>query len=390
MSSPPQESPEEALWTSDYVKVLAIMHLYFVGFFSLLTTLPLYVKEYPDWQIGLVVGSAGMAGMVARPLAGVWVDLHGRRPLLLLGAAATTLSLAAYIVTDAPFLLMPLRIVHGVAMALFTTAGLTLVTDVTPPSRRGQAMGYFSMVNNAAQVYAPWTGWAITQAWGFQPYFIVAASVTTASLLIGTTIGDRPLQSHPAGPPSFRMPVSRSALLPSLTFFSLTIAWGSMQAFLPLLAEERDLGSPGLFFFLYGLTMVLTRPLAGNLADRWGRGGVILPGLLVGGAAMLLLAGAHTPGVFLAVAPLFAVGFAASHTGLLAFTADRAGPAERGMAMATFTLAWDLGSATGSIALGPVANALGYGAVFALVGAGTWTGAAAFQRAGGAPAPVRR
>jgi MFS family permease len=62
------------------------------------------------------------------------------------------------------------------------------------------------------------------------------------------------------------------------------------------------------------------------------------------------------------------------HTGLLALTVDRSTAKERGVAMATFALTWDIGATAGPIVLGIVAGASSYATVFmiaaVLIGAG--------------------
>jgi predicted MFS family arabinose efflux permease len=80
---------------------------------------------------------------------------------------------------------------------------------------------------------------------------------------------------------------------------------------------------------------------------------------------MLLLALAPGPPAFYASAIVFGLGFGLGHTGLTILTVDRAAPAERGAAMATFSLAWDAGT-LGAFALGFVADAISLQALFAV------------------------
>lgn len=43
-----------------------------------------------------------------------------------------------------------LRVVHGLAFGMVTVAGNTIVIDITPSSRRGEAVGYYGLMNNTA------------------------------------------------------------------------------------------------------------------------------------------------------------------------------------------------------------------------------------------------
>ncbi|MGQ9571735.1 MAG: MFS transporter [Dehalococcoidia bacterium] len=357
------------LWTADFVIILACMHLSFASFFSTYTTLPLYLQDAAKWQIGLVVGSLGLAGMFMRPLAGLWTDRYGRRRFMVIGAGAATVSMAAYAFSDDPYLLLPLRMVNGVGLVLFVTAALAVAADIVPADRRGVAFGYLAMMNSLPQVYAPWLGLTIARSWGFTPYFLTAAVVTGLAFLLSGRIGGGRGKATAMEGLSVTALVSRSTLLPASLFLSLTVAFGAIQAFLPLMVEDRELGNPGLFFVLHGLVVVPVRPLVGVVADRYGRARVFVPGLVIGGLAMLLLAAAFIQGMMLAAAVLFGLGFAAAHTALLALTVDRAGSEQRGVAMSTFGLAWDVGSGVGAVAFGLMAGFVSYGTVFGVAGA---------------------
>jgi MFS family permease len=381
-------SRQESLWTADFRLILACTHLAFAGVSSTYTTLPLYLTDANKWQIGLVVGSMGIAGMFMRPLAGVWADRYGRKRFMVIGSAVAALSLAACALSSDPYLLLPLRIVNGMGLVLFVTAAFTTVADIVPSDRRGVAFGYLAMMNSLPQVYAPWLGLTIAKTWGFTPYFLTAAVVSGLPFFLSSRIGGGRGGARAAEGFSAAALVSRSTLLPASLFLSLTVAFGAIQAFLPLMAEKRDLGNPGLFFVLYGVVVVPLRPVVGALADRYSRAVVFVPGLIVGGLAMLLLAAASTQGLMLVAAMLFGVGFAGAHTALLALTVDRAGSERRGVAMSTFGLAWDTGSGLGALTFGLMAGFVSYGVVFSVAGALPLAAGMLFVAGTGLPRPA--
>jgi MFS family permease len=366
--------PRERLWTLPYVLVLFSAHFQFTAFFMVNLTLPLYLENARDWEIGIVVGAMGAIAIVLRPFSGRWADREGRRPLLLLGAATVVAAFAAYAVTDEVIPLIGVRILHGAGMTVYTTASLTLVADLAPSKRRGEAVGFLNMGNNLTQVYAPILAFAIATQWGFTPLFAIAVGSAVVSLVVAQAVHDpipRRKKADRRGalsPPPPGALICRSALPPSAVFLPVTITMASIWAFLPLFARDRDLGDPGLFFTLFGLTLVLVRPLAGLGSDRWGRAPVIVPGLALSALAMAFLSMAQGQAAFLGVAVLFGVAFAMGHTGLLALTVDRSTVEERGVAMATFALTWDVGATAGPIVLGVVAAASSYATVF-MIGA---------------------
>ncbi|HWQ28885.1 MAG TPA: MFS transporter [Dehalococcoidia bacterium] len=371
-----------ALWTRDYTLTLAAMHLYFLSFYGLFAALPLYLEDWSDAAIGLNVGAMSFAAVVARPFAGVVIDQTGRRRSMLWGAAITAVGVLALAATDNPYALLPARLLHGAAIAFFTTATLALVTDVVPPDRRGQGVAYFGVLNNSVAAYAPFLGLAVAEGAGFGVLVAGLAATTLVSFVLTLPIHEPQAgEGHPDDEPT-RL-VSRRALPSAAAFLGVTVAFGATQAFGALFAEDRDLGNAGAFFALNGIMQTLGRFPAGPLVDRFGRGAVAVPGLLLAGAAMFALASGASVTFFLGGAML-GLAVALTHTALLAQTMDRAGPRERGAAIATFTNSWDAGAVVGATMLGPVAAAFGYPTVFVI------TGAVGFASAAGYPFLHRR
>jgi MFS family permease len=361
---PSAHTAREPLWTREYTLTVASLHLFFLGWATLFATLPLYLEDARKWQVGWVVGGAfGVASLLVRPASGRLTDRWGRRPVMGWGGALTAVTLAAHGLTDSPLLLTPIRLLNGVGMCLYTTAALAMLADALPPSRRGEGMGWYGVLYTTTNIYGPWLGSAIADVVGLPAFFVVAGAITGGAGLLALPLREA---ARPAVAGAARL-ISRAALLPTATFMTLTMTFSVLPAFLALYAYQDRLGRPGVYFFLLGLALVPARWFGGLLADRLGRPAVILPGLALAAAGMLLLALAQSAAMLYAAALVFGVGFGLGHTGLTILTVDRAGPHERGAAMATFALAWDFGT-LGSFALGFVGDAVGFHALFFVAG----------------------
>jgi MFS family permease len=358
---PTPATTREPLWTRNYVLTLVSMHLFFLSWTMLFSTLPLYLEDAKKWQVGWVVsGAFGVSSLAVRVWSGRIVDRSGRRWSLVLGAAVTGLATAGFVLTDSPLLLTPVRLLYGVAACFYTTAGMAMLADVLPQSRRGEGMGWYGVFYTTTNVYGPWLGLALAEDVSLPVSFLAGAAVLLACAAVSWFIDEDRAHFTPPGDAPL---ISRSALLPTGGFVTLAIAFSTLPAFLVLFARQRDLGNAGVFFFLLGLALVAARWVGGTAADRFGRPAVILPGFVLGAAGMALLALAPGPAAFYASALIFGVGFALGHTGLTILTVDRAPPLERGAAMATFVLAWDFGT-LGSFLLSFVADALNLRALF--------------------------
>jgi len=121
----------------------------------------------------------------------------------------------------------------------------------------------------------------------------------------------------------------------------------------------------------------VVRTQSGRLADRFGRRLVLVPALIVTGMSLAVLAAAGSRSGLMAAAALYGVGFGAGQPALMAMTADRVPPAERGRALGTFFTAFELGILGGAMLLGPVAAGFGYSAVWWVAAGVAWLGALA-------------
>ncbi|MCH2523890.1 MAG: hypothetical protein MK020_03295, partial [Dehalococcoidia bacterium] len=74
----------------------------------------------PDWIVGIVVGVHGLAGMISRPLIGVWVDSGKRETWVKIGGVATTIAFIGYGLSLDTWLMIPCRITHAIAMGAVT------------------------------------------------------------------------------------------------------------------------------------------------------------------------------------------------------------------------------------------------------------------------------
>jgi MFS family permease len=183
--------------------------------------------------------------------------------------------------------------------------------------------------------------------------FLVAGAVASLSLLCTLVL---PRIGRPSTEPgrSLRWQdfFSRAAVLPSVLLLFLYVPYGAIVAFIPIIATRRGLENPGTFYTVFALAVLLVRAKAGQLSDRHGRAAVILPGMLVASVAFALLGLTSGWIGVLVSAAVYGVAFGSVQPALMALTADRVPPEERGKAMGTFYTAWELGITAGAVGSG--------------------------------------
>ena len=375
-------SSPSRLWTRDYLLNLLVAHCIFASYTAMFTLIPLYIIERggADWQLGIIVGSFGIVGLVVRPFAGQWVYSLGAKRIAFAGTAVFGVATLLHIFAVDAWLIVPARVLQGVGLALCPVATSTIVANLAPGHRRAEAMGYMGNAISAASLYAPPVAYWVLQNYGFESAFIFAAAFSFVGCVaaVGMSAARINLPVQP-GAQGGKVPlINRQALFPTLVFVTYTITTAPVSTFLPQLAEERNFGNPGLYFTMYSITSMISLAISGTISDRRGRGAVIVPGLLVVAAGMFILATAEIRLLFMASGVLSGLGFGMLQPAMQSLIVDRVPPRERSSALATLQSGWDIGGSGGAFAFGPIGAVTGAAATFAIAGAATIIGAAGY------------
>jgi EmrB/QacA subfamily drug resistance transporter len=91
-------------------------------------------------------------------------DRFGRRRLLIIGVTVFTVASAASALAPSIGLLVAARAVQGVGAAITTPLTVTLIASVTPPQRRGMALGIWGATAGLGAALGPVIGGAVTDA----------------------------------------------------------------------------------------------------------------------------------------------------------------------------------------------------------------------------------
>jgi MFS family permease len=362
--------PRPSLRSLQFALATLAIHLYFVSYGISIVNVPTSLSNEADWVVGIVAGALGFAGMLTRPLVGIWVDGSARERWLKIGGVATAVAFVGYGLSLDPWIMLVFRLIHGVSMGLFTTALLAMVASHIPAERRGVGIGLYQSGNALAQLYAAPMAVAVADRFSFEAAFFLGAAAAALAFVVGALVRDLEPPEGNQAPVRWRQRewVSRTAVTPAIVFLTMTTTVGAINAFMPLFAEERVLGNPGLFYTVWGSTLLGARFIAGAAGDRFGRTSVVVPSLIAEAISLFLLAGAETQLMLLTSAALGGIALGGVQVSVMSLIVDRTPPARRGAAMATYTMAWDVGAVAGGVLLGFVIEATSYSFGFLLVG----------------------
>ena len=382
LSDAPAPPSPERVYTRAFILLFFMEFTIFVTFYMLLPTVPLYIKELGGTQstVGLVIGIAGPVAAFGVPLYGLGVDRWSRRWMAVLGLAINVIGAIIMIFVLSPLMLLIPTILRRVGSGATGSATRTMILDIAPPNRRGEAMTNFATSHNIAIAFGPAVGLWIYHGFGSTPLFIVCAAVMAGASLFLLPVGRT--ERHEAG--GRRGPVDaqteaiaeprketwvdklvvREALVPGLSVLLLSAAYLATTTFVSILGEERDIPNYGSFFVVYAVVVIAGRLLTGRISDTHGRAVILLPSLALTVGCMIVLAFTYSTAGFLVAAFMLGLGFGTGQPMIQAIAADWSPPEKYGRAMSMMMGGFSFGSAAGTVFVGEMSERLDFKAAF--------------------------
>lgn len=353
------------LVTLRFATVVVSGILYFLAIGVVLPAVPRYVKHKLDggsMAVGIAVGALFVGAVILRPLAGRFGDRYGRRLLVIGGAAIVGVSMLGYALAGSLPELVAARILTGLGEAAFFVGAATMITDLAPVERRGEAISYWSVAVYSGFAFGPALGETIQQHWGYTTLWFVAAGFGFAAAILGCFTRETEREKH-EGPPSPL--INRRALGPGAVLFTGLIATAAFSAFVPLYVDDVGINDAAIVFVLFGTLVLLIRILGARIPDALGgvRAGTIA--LVATAFGMLVMAVWASAAGLLSGTVFFAVGSAFLYPAMLLLALEGTTEQDRGSAVGTISSCFDLSQGLGSLVVGGVAAFAGYRGAFA-------------------------
>jgi len=361
------KAPKEKIWTRDFVAICFANFFVFLGFQMTLPTLPIFVKEIggSDQMIGIVVGIFTFSALAFRPYAGHALESKGRGFVYMVGIAMFTIAVSFYGFTSAIIVLLILRILHGAGFGMASTASGTIASDLIPPSRLGEGMGYFGLSGNLALALGPALGLALVGHISFISLFLLCGALGVTSFLLASRVRFKKVEASPHKTTTVKFDIfEKAALPPAILLFFITVTFGGIASFLPLLTAEKGIPGIEIYFIVYAIFLMVSRTFSGQIYDRKGHLFVFPPGTILIFIAMILLSWLPNTMTLMIAAAFYGTGFGMVQPALQAWAVSSAGANRKGMANATFFSFFDLGVGIGAMTFGYIANTFSYSAIY--------------------------
>ncbi len=319
--------------------------------------------------LGVIVSVSTLTGMLLKPLFGILSDRWGRRLWLLVGTGFFAGLPFAYQFVASPEHLLMVRLLHGVATAIYGPVTLAYVAEMSPLNR-AERIGWFSSARNAGYVIGPAVAGGMLLFMDPVTIFTLVGVVSALAFLPVLLLPETP---RPSGGP--RIPLlghARQALASVSRTPAVWLAGGldaqfmvakyAVKTFLPLQALSLGV-SPvvvGLVLAAQESANMALSPLGGRVGDRIGYVKGVLVGMSSMAAALALMALAADGLGMLAPALLMGVAQALVFPSTIALVSAQADETHLGAGMGMIGTLKNTGKVVGPIAAGLLVHSVGF------------------------------
>lgn len=363
----------EKIWTKSFVSISLTQFLLFTVFYTLLTTLPIYVIDHlqeSQSKAGLVVTFMLSTAILIRPFSAKIIDSLGKKQSLVMSVIAFAATTFLYIIIEQFIPLLIVRLIHGVSFGIVTTATGAIVADIIPKSRRGAGMGYFAMAMNLAMVIGPFIGLLALEFITFRSLFIILSVLMGISVLFSVMVEvEEIVVKEERATARFNVKLSDllevKALPVALISGLVGVSYASILSFVPVYAEGLGLASAaGYFFLVFAVVMIAFRPYLGRAFDERGPRVVLVPSLIVFALGLGVLSLTSTSLILLIAAGLIGLGYGTLLPGFQTIAVQKAGHGRSSQAISTFFIFYDTGIAFGAYIWGVTVEAYNFNSMY--------------------------
>lgn len=362
----------ERLWSPAFINYGVSSGIFYMTQYVLVAALPIILTA----ELGGTALDAGLAmtyfqigTILCRPFAGRLIDGLDKRIILLISSVLFFIIMGLFNLTTSLQTIFVLRGIHGAIFALGTTVMAALAVVVLPAKRKGEGINMFAVFSNIAMVLGPAVGLYTLQAYGSSALYIFLTIMTALAFMLSNVIRlpkelAKPKQKSSKGW-SISQFIEKRSLPWALMGLFIGFTYSGVLVFIPIELNSMGAGVWGsVFFALFALMIIISRPLVGKVYARYGSRFVIYPGVGLFIVGLAILGVVSTPVGIIGTAPLLGLGYGAAQPAFQALAVQSA-PIERaGVSTATYFLALDIAVGAGSVILALIANALGYQSLY--------------------------
>jgi MFS family permease len=359
----------DRLFTPHFFVMCGFTFTVFLSAFQLLPTAPFHILDLggSTFASGLFLGFLTYSSAISAPFTGAFADRFGQRRVLIVTSLALAVFSLAYAFIADYRMLLALVVIHGVFWSGLLSASAAYMTNLLPERRRAEGIGYWGLSSVAAIAVAPTVGFWIYQR-GWLWLCILGACLNIVMAAIAFNLRRDRMRIAPGRRKTQRL-LEWRVLIISGCLFLYSFGYGGITSFTALYADANAVTPKSIYLTTLAIVILLTRPLAGRLGDRFGYRRIFVPCLVLISVGLALLAIGGTRPWLILSAIIFGTGFGTAYPVYVGYVMQDVAVERRGAAFGAILAAFDTGIGTGSTLMGGLIQRFGYEPAFAVAAA---------------------
>ncbi len=370
--------------------------------------LPLYAKDFgvSATMVGLTLTVFALARLIVNGPAGMIADRYGRRILLVGGPMITSIGMFGSGAASGIYELLAWRFVAGAGSAFYMSGAMIYLIDIASPTDRTRYVAINQWALTVGVALGPGIGGLVGERYGLAaPFYVVGVLAIATAVYAAVRLPETRGQAEEEVAGETGPPMSTWAFLLSKRFLLVAVASatifmtraGTRATLVPLHADDALGWGPaeiGIVFTTTGLMTLFTLMPAAKAADVISRRFVVGFSGVVAGLGAVVIGTVASPIGFVVGNIVMTLGTGTAGPAPAAYVADIAPPGKRGIAVALYRSAGDVGFLAAPPLLGLLSEttsletALVIAGLVVAIGGGVFVVASQGDPAAGRPPPV--
>ena len=368
---------EDKIFTKSFFLIFGALLFTALVMYALMSTVTEYASSMGSsaTMAGLVSGIYVFGGLCSRIYSANALEKKDWKKLALIFLSIHFLACILYFFVNDVNLLIIVRFIHGLGFGASANAIVTIASSILPKKRFGEAFGYFMLGTTIAVGLGPYISGFFYDNWGSVGSFLLATvfsaiALVSVFLLDLSNVGQNASDYNENADSkeynlddenninSFENKQNNGILdkiferkaIPVSLFTALTsLGYVSILSFYRLYAVEVDLVSAfSIFFLIYSVVLVASRPIAGKIQDKNGDKIVCIIGIVAQTIGLFLIAYAPSTITVFICAVCAALGFGTLNSACTTIVTRNSSLNRRPYAISTFFIFCD-----GTMGFGP-------------------------------------
>lgn len=382
---------DDRIFTKDFFLIFGALLFSALVMYALMSTVTEYATSMGTSATiaGLVSGIYIFGGLCSRIYSANALERRNWKKLAVIFLSIHFFACIFYFFANNVTFLLIVRFIHGLGFGASANAIVTIASAILPKKRFGEAFGYFMLGTTIAVGLGPYISGFFYDNWGSFGSFSLATSFAALGLLcilildinkyesihnneIETTIDNESIDAEDIleEKGTIRSIIDKIIEIPAVPvslFTGLTsLGYVSILSFYRLYAVEVDLVSAfSLFFIIYSIVLVASRPIAGRIQDNYGDKIICFTGIIAQAIGLFLVALMPSTITVFICAVCAALGFGTLNSACTAIVTRDTSLNRRPYAISTFYIFCDGTMGFGPALLGSFVSATsGYAPVY--------------------------